>query len=147
MPSSNTNLLKKYVKPILVAECFTQLLFCGVGAPRAPQLEVSQDLDHQWAYKLGDVLRASCIVRDGRPVANISWYLDDEPLYGDSLTMPTVLDLDKEDLHTIMQNLTRMLQPSDNGKILRCVSMHPAITGNNIASRQLNVTCEYLLIF
>lgn len=26
-------------------------------------------------YQAGDLLEASCIVRDGRPVANISWYL------------------------------------------------------------------------
>lgn len=132
-------------RKMLSSNNFNRIL--TLGAPRAPQLEIRQDLDHHGSYKLGDVLRASCIVRDGRPVANISWYLDEEPLYGDGLLPPTVQDFDKEDLHSIIQNLTRVLQPSDNGKILRCVSTHPAITGNNIASRQLNVTCKVLRKF
>lgn len=89
-----------------------------------------------------DTLHASCVIRDGRPVANISWYLDDELLTGEGLSMPTIVDLAKEDLHSKLQNLTRVLQPSDNGKLLKCVATHPALPENNVAARQLDVKCK-----
>ncbi|XP_017785393.1 PREDICTED: fasciclin-3 isoform X2 [Nicrophorus vespilloides] len=108
-------------------------------APKSPELDLSRGTDSLRVYKIHDVLQASCVVRDGRPVANISWYLDDEPIVGDGLSMPTIIDFAKEDLHSKVQNLTRTLQPSDNGKLLKCVASHPALPEESIASRQLDV--------
>ncbi|KRT85239.1 Immunoglobulin, partial [Oryctes borbonicus] len=104
--------------------------------PRAPELELARDTYGQ--FKVNDILRASCTVKDGRPVANISWYLDDEPLY-DDLSMPTVLDFNNGDLHTKMQNLTRQLMFSDNGRYLKCVATHPALETPSVTMRQLDV--------
>ncbi|XP_025830987.1 fasciclin-3 isoform X2 [Agrilus planipennis] len=120
-------------------EPFGEMRLTVAKAPRAPQLEISTGTDNTNIYKVGDVLRAYCIVRDGRPVANISWYLDDMPILED-LTIPTITDMAKEELYSIEQNLTRTLVPSDNGRSLRCLAEHPAFQGvNNLASRQLNV--------
>ncbi|KAK5637963.1 hypothetical protein RI129_012258 [Pyrocoelia pectoralis] len=108
-------------------------------APRAPQLEI-QNSDRYWAYKVGDTIHATCIVQDGRPVANITWYLDDEPIPSSFISTSTVIQGTQEDLQTIFQNLTKEVRPSDNGRALKCVANHPSLTGNNIAYRQLNVT-------
>lgn len=137
-------------------------------ASKSPELELTGSSKDSYNYKINDILHASCIVRDGRPVANISWYLgafpfccfnlffllythgdffvfspaDDEPIY-DGLGMPTVVDLVKEDLQTKIQNVTRTLLPSDNGRTLKCVASHPALLGeNSVAARQLDVKCE-----
>lgn len=59
--------------------------------------------------------------------------------------MPTVLDYAKEDLHTKIQNLTRQLQASDNGRHLKCVATHPALDNPTVAMRQLEVLCKSIL--
>lgn len=60
--------------------------------------------------------------------------------------MSTVLDIANEDLHTTIQNLTRTLLPSDNGRLLRCVASHPALLGQDSQSvRQLDVKCKFYL--
>ncbi|KAF5280484.1 hypothetical protein FQA39_LY18065 [Lamprigera yunnana] len=108
--------------------------------PRLPQLEIFQMSDHYWAYKVGDVIRATCFVRDGRPVANITWYLNDEIIPNSFLSPATIISGTHDDLQTIHQNLSKKLQPSDNGRTLKCISNHPANTAVSVASRQLNVT-------
>nr|XP_022905960.1 fasciclin-3 isoform X1 [Onthophagus taurus] len=102
-------------------------------APKAPELEVARNAD---PHRINDVLQASCVVRDGRPVANISWYLDDEPLL-DGLSMPSVFDYVKEDLHTKVQNISRQLHASDHGKHLKCVATHPAMQQNTASTMKL----------
>lgn len=58
--------------------------------------------------------------------------------------MPTVIDLAKENLQSKLQNLTRDLQPSDNGKFLKCVAFHPAYPGGYAETkRELDVKCMY----
>ncbi|XP_065167922.1 fasciclin-3-like isoform X2 [Atheta coriaria] len=120
-------------------EPFGSMQLTVARPPRQPELDLSRGTDSLRVYKMHDTLHASCVIRDGRPVANISWYLDDELLTGEGLSMPTIVDLAKEDLHSKLQNLTRVLQPSDNGKLLKCVATHPALPENNVAARQLDV--------
>ncbi|CAH0548623.1 unnamed protein product [Brassicogethes aeneus] len=121
-------------------ESFGVMRLIVAREPKQPELDLSRGTDKLSVYKLDDELLASCIVKDGRPVANISWFLDGEPLPGDELSMPTIIDLAKENLHSQVQNLTRRLQASDNGKSLRCVAYHPAYpNGRSETSRQLDV--------
>lgn len=109
-------------------------------------MDLSRGVDSVRIYKVNDLLQASCIVRDGRPVANISWFLNEDPLYGSELSMPTIVDLAKENLQSKVQNLSRILQASDNGKFLRCVAFHPAYPdGRAETSRQLDVKCMYII--
>jgi hypothetical protein len=111
-------------------------------APKMPELDLSRGTDSVNIYKINDILQASCIVRDGRPVANISWFLNDEPIYRDQLSMASIIDIYKENLHSILQNLTRVLQASDNGKHLRCVAYHPAYP-NGMAETQRQLDVKY----
>ncbi|XP_060534314.1 fasciclin-3 isoform X2 [Cylas formicarius] len=109
-------------------------------SPKAPELDLSQGTDHLVVYKVDDTIQASCIVRDGRPVANISWFLDNEPIDNSELSMPTVIDLAKENLQSKIQNLTRRLRASDNGKYLRCVAYHDGYPGGiSETKRQLDI--------
>lgn len=74
------------------------------------------------------------------------FFADDEPISESGLKMPTVIDLAKENLQSKLQNLTKVLQPSDNGKNLRCVAFHPAYPGGYAETkRQLDVKCKWFL--
>ncbi|CAH1140428.1 unnamed protein product, partial [Phyllotreta striolata] len=109
-------------------------------APKMPELDLSRGTDSLRVYKINDYLEASCLVRDGRPVANISWFIDDEQINEAGLKMATVIEIAKEHLQSKVQNLSRILQPSDNGKFLRCVAYHPAYPGGYAETkRQLDV--------
>ena len=70
-------------------------------------------------------------------------FLDDDTIT-DGLSMATIIDMAKDDVQSKVQNLTRTLQASDNGKHLTCVATHPAIpAGFLLTRRQLNVKCMY----
>ncbi|XP_056633985.1 fasciclin-3 isoform X2 [Diorhabda sublineata] len=126
--------------PSETAESVGTMSLIVAKAPKQPELDLSRGTDSLRVYKINDVLEASCIVRDGRPVANISWYLDDEPIDNMALRMPTVIDLAKENLQSTVQNFSRVLQPIDNGRFLRCVAFHPAYPGGHSETkRQLDV--------
>lgn len=56
--------------------------------------------------------------------------------------MPTILDFPQEDLYTKVQNLTRQLQFSDNGRHLKCVATHPALEKSSVTMSQLDVLCK-----
>ncbi|XP_019769623.1 fasciclin-3 isoform X3 [Dendroctonus ponderosae] len=105
-------------------------------APKLPELDLSRGADDLNVYKVDDVLRATCVIRDGRPVANISWYLGDELIDVGELSMPTVVDLAKENLQSKVQNLTRRLRASDNAKFLKCVGYHPAYAGGQAETKR-----------
>lgn len=69
--------------------------------------------------------------------------LDDNMVDPTELSMPTVFDLAKENLQSKIQNLTRRLKSSDNGKLLRCVAYHPAYEGGEAqAKRRLDIKCK-----
>lgn len=55
-----------------------------------------------------------------------------------------MIDLAKENLHSKLQNLTKALQPYDNGRFLKCVAFHPAYPGGAAETkRQLDVKCKF----
>lgn len=57
--------------------------------------------------------------------------------------MPTEMTIAKDNLHSRIQNLTRSLRASDNGRSLRCVAEHPAYPGGRAeTSRQLDIKCK-----
>lgn len=138
------------------------------GAPRAPELALSRGTDSLRVYKLNDILYASCSVNDGRPAANISWFLgkntllyvtyliliknkyilsiDEEPIYGEELGLPTVR-MSQDQLYSKTQNLTRQLRASDNGKSLKCVGIHPGYqNGFSSTEKQLDVKCKQVFL-
>lgn len=69
-------------------------------------------------------------------------FTDDEPIY-DRLGMTIIVDNAKELLFSTIQNMSRTLLAQDNGKKLRCVAVHPALSShNNEVSRQLDIKCK-----
>ncbi|XP_050312125.1 fasciclin-3 isoform X2 [Anthonomus grandis grandis] len=106
--------------------------------PKLPELDLSSGTDHLNVYKVDDILQAVCVVADGRPVANITWMLDDEPIPTNERSV--IQELAKENLQSKIQNLTRRLMASDNGKFLKCVAYHPAYPGGKAeAKRRLDI--------
>lgn len=122
-----------------------------IEPPKAPELDVNRGSEAQQIYRAGDVLQAACYIRDGRPAANISWYLDNDLLV-EGLNEPIIIN-GLDDLQTVQQNLTRRLSPQDDSKQLRCVANHIALNGAGPeagpnagrtyqSSIQLNVKCK-----
>ncbi|KAG8305219.1 coreceptor-mediated virion attachment to host cell [Homalodisca vitripennis] len=95
------------------------------------------------AYKEKDLLIATCTVKNGRPSANISWFLGDEPVSeGLQMAGETCLEQSKG-MCTIQQNLTRVLQAADHKKELKCVSSHQSFKDRpQETTFEISVTCE-----
>ncbi|KAK7862707.1 hypothetical protein R5R35_005982 [Gryllus longicercus] len=92
-------------------------------------------------FRDGDTLTASCTIRDSRPPANISWFLDDQEVTRGLTNLETIHTTDR-DLFTVKQNLTYQLSWRDHGKMLRCVAGHLALEDsnrNNQTSAAVNV--------
>jgi len=110
-------------------------------APQKPELDVSVGTENNVnTYRERDLLSASCIVRDGRPAANITWYMGDEVIT-EGLKMPIeTCTPQKKELCTIQQNLTRTLHANDDKKVLKCIANHHALRGRDlVAEYTINV--------
>lgn len=116
-------------------------------APGDPELKFITDPQHNYnrneVSKIGEEIRAVCISRDGRPAAQLAWFLNGEPLreglqqprYQDSLTQNNIT------LVTVTQVIVRRLQPTDDSKILTCQALHPADRVERKAELKLTVQC------
>ncbi|CAH0761713.1 unnamed protein product [Diatraea saccharalis] len=98
--------------------------------PSSPQLRSPQEP----AFREGEELRAQCIVPDGRPVAKITWLLDEEQILR-GIHQPIVTT--EGDLQTISQNITLPLTADEAGKMLTCRAEHEALDQPREAKRQL----------
>jgi CD80-like C2-set immunoglobulin domain len=88
---------------------------------------------------------AECVARGGRPAANISFYLDDEPIeqHGQQQEVHEKIGRDNtttfEASHTISWNL----RATDNGRMLICRAFHFAYPNNHSdVSTQIVVNCK-----
>lgn len=106
-----------------------------VGHPPGAQITV----------KAGDSLTLECLIRDAKPVSQVAWYRDNEPLRLDSQ------DNNKEDsdtdahLSTLRTKITFTPTHLDNGAEYSCHALHPALQYSNtqlVASVHLNVHYE-----
>ncbi|XP_077289204.1 fasciclin-3-like isoform X2 [Arctopsyche grandis] len=90
------------------------------------------------SYQIGDILQTGCIVRDGRPRANISWTLDDVPFIDGVQQLRT--SESGSDLITVSQNISRRLSTTDAGSTLKCIVEHIALRPqDSVATAQINV--------
>ncbi|XP_074097501.1 fasciclin 3 isoform X2 [Cotesia typhae] len=106
--------------------------------PKAPQLLLSPGrLSGRNVYKNGEKLEISCISLEGRPAANISLFLDDQPLereFGSN-----VYDSNGNENSLSVKNISYTIKSSDNGKMVRCISHHLALDRPQESTRQLVV--------
>ncbi|XP_071520410.1 nephrin-like isoform X2 [Panulirus ornatus] len=101
--------------------------------------------DAQITVKAGDSLTLECLIRDAKPVSQVAWYRDNEPLRLDSQ------DNNKEDsdtdahLSTLRTKITFTPTHLDNGAEYSCHALHPALQYSNtqlVARVHLNVHYE-----
>ncbi|XP_039299096.1 fasciclin-3 isoform X8 [Nilaparvata lugens] len=100
--------------------------------PTNPELRLLDNKINE--FKEGDILKATCSVKKGRPATNFTWYLGDEILF-DGLKKPVFTTTD--DLLSTEQNLTRTIQASDDGKELKCVANHVGLNEQNKQAKKL----------
>lgn len=101
--------------------------------PTSPELRILDNKINE--FKEGDVLKATCVVKKGRPATNFTWYLGEEILQ-EGLKKP-VFTTTTDDLLSTEQNLTRTIQASDDGKELRCVANHVGLNEQNKQAKKL----------
>ncbi|KAG5676881.1 hypothetical protein PVAND_006685 [Polypedilum vanderplanki] len=109
-------------------------------APQEPVLTIS-DSNRLFA---NSEFQAQCTFRDGRPSANLSWYLDNERIYPktpDYSIQPH--ENSDDDSAVITSHITHYLTPDDNLKKLICRLDHPAFeNGFTNTSQQLYVNYQ-----
>ncbi|XP_066902510.1 fasciclin-3 isoform X1 [Halyomorpha halys] len=104
--------------------------------PSKPELMIARPENPDGNFNENEIINAFCIVKNGRPAANITWYIGDEKLT-DGLSTILVEQYEPQDLHTVSQNLTRRVQASDNGKQLKCIAGHPLLNDNSNTTSQI----------
>ncbi|XP_012136093.1 fasciclin 3 isoform X3 [Megachile rotundata] len=105
--------------------------------PSNPELLTSPGSYSRSIYRKGEKLEVSCSAPSGRPAANVSLFLDDEPIGNEE--RPTIYDSNLDDNSLAVQNASRSLDWTDNGKILRCVANHIALDKPKETTMQLQV--------
>ncbi|XP_076687281.1 fasciclin 3 isoform X2 [Andrena cerasifolii] len=105
--------------------------------PNNPELQTSPGSYGRSIYRKGEKLEVSCRAPAGRPAANVSLFLDDEPIGNEE--RPTIYDSNVNDNSLAVQNASRSLDWTDNGKVLRCVATHIALDKPKETNMQLQV--------
>ncbi|XP_035723349.1 fasciclin-3-like isoform X3 [Vespa mandarinia] len=106
--------------------------------PNNPELHTSLGHYGRYEYQKGQKLEISCSASGGRPPANVSLYLDDEPLGNDE--RPIIYeDSNMNEVSIAVQNASRSLDWTDNSKTLRCIANHIALDKPKESKMQLQV--------
>ncbi|XP_029679306.1 fasciclin-3 isoform X2 [Formica exsecta] len=105
--------------------------------PNNPDLRTSTGSVQRNIYRKGEKLEISCSAPSGRPAANISLFLDDDPIGKEDKTIVYDTNIDENSL--AMQNVSHTLDWSDNGKTVRCVASHIALDKPKETTLQLEV--------
>ncbi|XP_011638047.1 fasciclin-3 isoform X4 [Pogonomyrmex barbatus] len=103
--------------------------------PNKPILLTNRGSVGSHTFRKGEKLEISCSAPAGRPAANVSLFLDDE-LIGDDRSMFYGTHMDDS---LAMQNSSRSLDWTDNGKTLRCIANHIALDRPKETTMQLEV--------
>ncbi|XP_075152841.1 fasciclin 3 isoform X3 [Haematobia irritans] len=95
--------------------------------PKQPLVELITKPDHEGYFSEGVTFQARCIVPDGRPAANISWFLDNEPAnkqLGNAEVVDSNTPGSNLELYTTIQSIKWTLGAEDNGRKIICRSHH-----------------------
>ncbi|XP_043272856.1 fasciclin-3 isoform X2 [Venturia canescens] len=104
--------------------------------PNNPEIYLSPGSRGDRIYISGDRLEISCIARSGRPAANLSLYLDDEPLTYES--RPTY-DYAASNSSIAVLNVSHSVDWTDHGKMVRCIAHHIALDRPKETKQELQV--------
>ncbi|CAL7951493.1 unnamed protein product [Xylocopa violacea] len=105
--------------------------------PNNPELHTNPGSYGRNIYRMKEKLEVSCSAPSGRPAANVSLFLDDEPIGNEE--RPTIYDSNVDDNSLAVQNASRILDWTDNGKVLRCVASHIALDKPKETTMQLQI--------
>ncbi|XP_011167086.1 fasciclin-3 isoform X2 [Solenopsis invicta] len=105
--------------------------------PNNPDLRTNRGSVGVGKFRKGEKLEVSCSAPSGRPAANVSLFLDEEPI-GDDRNAYNPYNPYVED-NLSVQNASRSLDWTDNGKTLRCIASHIALDRPKESTMQLEV--------
>lgn len=120
---------------------FNLIFCCILVEPRTPQFEhfTGQPLDK------GTIFDDQCVVADGRPGANISFFLDNEELVH-GVAAPE--ELDQNGAITVVRRVAFRIEDQHNGKTLTCRAEHFAYpNGFKETKALLRVNCKRLVSY
>lgn len=110
------------------------------NAPSRPEMELITQPTIKGAFEANSEFRASCISRNGRPAANITWLLG-EQILTNGFTQAQVHE--ENGLFTVVQEYHRQIQPSDDGLELTCRTEHVSFPNGHLETKtRLNVKCK-----
>ncbi|XP_017067835.2 fasciclin-3 isoform X1 [Drosophila eugracilis] len=93
--------------------------------PQQPIIELLSQPNREGYFNQGTEFKARCSVRDGRPPANISWYIDNMPANKQTTPLEILSSTnDNVELSTSVQEIQWHLSPEDSNRKLVCRSHH-----------------------
>lgn len=95
--------------------------------PQRPEIKLQSDA-RRGSFEIDQDFQATCISRDGRPPAQLQWFLDNDQIL-DGISAPRVVDSltsNNTTLYSVAVTLNRRLKATDDRKFLICRSVHPA---------------------
>ncbi|KAH8351749.1 hypothetical protein KR084_009419, partial [Drosophila pseudotakahashii] len=93
--------------------------------PQQPIIELLSKPNREGYFSEGTEFKARCSVRDGRPPANISWYIDNMPANKRTSPLEVMSSTnDNVELSTSVQEIQWHLSPEDSNRKLVCRSHH-----------------------
>jgi hypothetical protein len=114
--------------------------FLSTAPPLAPEI----DLNNQGFFESNTRMNVSCTSRDGRPAAQINWFLGDRELEKNSQdTVYDTMDRNNQTLYTVNSHLIRFVQPDDDGKELICRATHSALPAPGYLDTKTIVQVRY----
>ncbi|XP_018358858.1 PREDICTED: fasciclin-3 isoform X2 [Trachymyrmex cornetzi] len=84
-------------------------------------------------FRKGEKLEISCKAKSGRPAANLTLFLDEEPIGEERISY----DMNRNAI--AMQNASRSLDWTDNNKVIRCIANHIALREPIIQNKTLEI--------
>ncbi|KAH8412563.1 hypothetical protein KR009_003150, partial [Drosophila setifemur] len=93
--------------------------------PQQPIIELLSKPNRDGFFEEGTQFQARCSVRDGRPPANISWYIDNMPANKRTSQLDIITNnVNNVELSTSVQEIQWALSPEDSNRKLVCRSHH-----------------------
>lgn len=117
--------------------------------PQQPIIELISKPNRDGFFSESTEFHARCSVRDGRPAANISWYIDNMPANKRTSPLQVVATPthDNVELSTSVQEIQWPLTADDSNRKLVCRSHHQTDRESvppQEAAYIINVRCKYL---
>lgn len=115
------------------------ILFVCLVPPQRPEIQPNTASQ----FQIDQDLQVNCVSRNGRPPAQLYWFLDNEQIF-EGVSRPRISDTitnQNTTLYTVTLQLNRRLRASDDHKFLICRSIHPADQPQEDRI-QLQVKCE-----